>query len=200
MTVVGHIEWVQFARVEHIPRAGEVVHARQPFEEPAGGGAVAAVQIARLAHRARLLTALGEDEHGRRSRTRLRELGVDVHATALHEATRRAVTLLDEHNERTITTFGARLEPSAALVAQCLADRERVDGTYFTAGDADCLRLARDHSRVLVASPRAAHALGHGVRIDALVLSAEDERERRNAAAAEQDADVLVLTEGVRSA
>src|SRR5271154_3290464 len=45
--VVGHVEWVQFARVEHVPRAGEVVHASEPFDEPAGGGAVAAVQLAR---------------------------------------------------------------------------------------------------------------------------------------------------------
>ena len=49
VAVVGHVEWVQFARVEHVPRAGEVVHARDAFEEPAGGGAVAAVQLARLA-------------------------------------------------------------------------------------------------------------------------------------------------------
>ena len=49
MAVVGHVEWVQFARVEHVPLAGEVVHASDPFEEPAGGGAVAAVQLARLA-------------------------------------------------------------------------------------------------------------------------------------------------------
>jgi len=46
---VGHVEWVQFARVEHVPQAGEVAHAEDPFEEPAGGGAVAAVQLARRA-------------------------------------------------------------------------------------------------------------------------------------------------------
>ncbi len=49
LAVVGHVEWVQFARVPHVPPAGEVVHASEPFEEPAGGGAVAAVQLARLA-------------------------------------------------------------------------------------------------------------------------------------------------------
>jgi hypothetical protein len=49
VAVVGHVEWVRFARVSHIPHAGEIVHARDPFEEPAGGGAVAAVQLARLA-------------------------------------------------------------------------------------------------------------------------------------------------------
>ncbi len=64
VAVVGHVEWVQFARVPHVPAAGEVVHASEPFEEPAGGGAVAAVQLARLAGESVLLTALGEDSYG----------------------------------------------------------------------------------------------------------------------------------------
>ena len=46
VAVVGHVEWVQFARVPHVPRAGEVIHAHDVFEEPAGGGGVAAVQLA----------------------------------------------------------------------------------------------------------------------------------------------------------
>ncbi|MGA9874902.1 MAG: PfkB family carbohydrate kinase, partial [Solirubrobacteraceae bacterium] len=77
VAVVGHVEWVRFARVPHVPRAGEVTHAHDSFEEPAGGGAVAAVQLARLAGKAVLITALGQDEHGRRSVERLRELGVE---------------------------------------------------------------------------------------------------------------------------
>ena len=64
VAVVGHVEWVQFARVPHVPRAGEVIHAHDAFEEPAGGGGVAAVQLARLAGEAMLLTALGDDELG----------------------------------------------------------------------------------------------------------------------------------------
>ena len=34
MGVLGHIEWVQFARVPEVPRAGEVMHATDVFEEP----------------------------------------------------------------------------------------------------------------------------------------------------------------------
>src|SRR5271163_4206022 len=109
VAVVGHVEWVQFARVDHVPRAGEAVHARDPFEEPAGGGAVAAVQLARLAGDAMLVTALGDDEHGRRSVTRLSSLGVDVRASFERFPTRTAVTLADADGERTITTFGPRL-------------------------------------------------------------------------------------------
>lgn len=196
MASVGHVEWVQFARVEHVPQAGEVAHAKDPFEEPAGGGAVAAVQLARLTGEALLLTALGEDEAGRRSRARLQQLGVAVEAAERAAPTRRAVTLVDDERERTITTFGERLEPVGedALPWEELALMEAV---YFTAGDLTALRAARA-ARVLVASPRARHALGHGVRLDALVLSAEDAIEREEAKRAEGEADLVVLTDGAR--
>jgi ribokinase len=193
---VGHVEWVQFARVEHVPRAGEVEHAREPFEEPAGGGAVAAVQLARLAGGARLLTALGEDQVGARSLARLGELGVDVGHVARTAPTRRAVTLTDDRRERTIVTFGERLEPRGEDPLPW-AELERTDAVYFTAGDLGALGAARA-ARVLVASPRARHALGHGVPIDALVYSAEDEIEREAARSAEADARLVVLTEGAR--
>jgi len=193
---VGHVEWVQFARVEHVPQAGEVAHAEDPFEEPAGGGAVAAVQLARLADDGLLLTALGDDEAARRSLARLRQLGVDVESATRAEETRRAVTLVDAQRERTITTFGERLEPVGddALPWKQLA---QMDAVYFTAGDIAALRAARA-ARVLVASPRARHALGHGVRLDALVLSAEDAIERDAAVRAEGEADLVVLTDGAR--
>jgi ribokinase len=187
---------VQFARVAHVPGAGEVVHARDPFEEPAGGGAVAAVQLARLAGGATFVTALGADAHGRRALARLSELGVDVRASWRTEPTRRAVTLVDDARERTITTIGRRLEPLGAdRVCQGLAG---LDAVFFTAGDLDALRAARRASRVLVASPRAREALGHGVELDVLVLSAHDAVERREAARAESEAALVVLTDGAR--
>ena len=198
MAVVGHVEWVQFARVAHVPRAGEVVHAEDPFAEPAGGGAVAAVQLARLADAATLVTCLGDDDTGARSRTRLAELGVDVRASLVPSATRSAVTLVDDAGERTITTFGQRLEPSGDRVQERWQGLEQIDGLYFTAGDEAELRMARSRSRALVASPRARHALGHGVVLDALVLSGEDEIELRAAEPALEEADLVVWTEGAR--
>jgi ribokinase len=214
VAVVGHVEWVQFARVAHVPCAGEVVHASEPFEEPAGGGAVAAVQLARLAGTTTLVTVLGDDDLGRRSATRLSELGVDVRATLVHAASRRAVTLVDDAGERTITTFGPRLEPRGAD-APCGDGQggegqggdgqgcswnglEGLDAVYFTAGDEAELRIARSRSRVLVASPRARHALGRGVALDALVLSGDDEIELRAAAPALEEAELVVWTEGER--
>jgi ribokinase len=151
--VVGHVEWVQFARVQHVPSAGEVIHARDVFEEPAGGGAVAAVQLARLAGGALLFTALGGDEHGRRAVARLGELGVEVRAARSRAPTRTAVTLLDDPGERTIITLGERLEPRGEDDELPWAEIEGIDAVYFTAGDLAALRAAR-RARVLVASPR----------------------------------------------
>ena len=198
VAVVGHVEWVQFGRVPHVPLAGEVVHASDPFEEPAGGGGVAAVQLARLAGACTFITAVGDDEHGRRSLARLGELGVEVHAHPLEARTRQALTLVDERGERTITTLGPRLEPRAEDVVERLPEPGSVDAIYFTAGDEGALRAARGAARVLVASPRAAHALGHGVALDALVLSRGDEVERSGLARAHEEAALVVLTEGDR--
>jgi ribokinase len=205
VAVVGHVEWVQFGRVEHLPRAGEVAHATDPFEEPAGGGAVAAVALARLAGGCDLHTALGEDELARRAVKRLSELGVEVHdgppaadeagAVSERPPTRRAVTLIDAAGERTITTFGPRLDPAGADSSRWERMRD-LDAVYFTAGDAPALRRAREASRVLVASPRARHALGQGVPIDALVLSADDEIELAAVQPALAEAELVVYTEG----
>jgi ribokinase len=199
VAVVGHVEWVEFVRVERVPRAGQIVHGGARWEEPAGGGAVAAVQLCRLAGRADLFTALGDDELGHRSLDRLRELGLTVHVAWREEPTRRALTLLDGDGERTIVTLGDRLAPNGAdaLPWEELAE---ADAAYFTAGDAAALRAARA-ARVLVASPRGRDALQHGVSLDALVLSARDEDERREAerlagAGPASGPGLVVLTEG----
>jgi ribokinase len=195
VAVVGHVEWVRFAHVDSIPVAGAVAHASDAFEEPAGGGAVAAVQLARLAGGAMLFTALGDDEHGVRTIERLGELGVEVRAQVRPGVeTRSAVTLVDEAGERTITTFGPRPDPCGAE----LGELAELDAVYFTAGDVDALRAVRAVTPVLVASPRARHALGHGVELDALALSAHDEIEQREAASVRGEARVVVETEGER--
>jgi ribokinase len=195
VAVVGHVEWVQFARVARVPQAGDVVHAHDPFEEPAGGGAVVAVQLARLAGQSLLLTALGEDEPGRRSRARLAELDVRVEAATRKARTRSAVTLVDDERERTITTFGERLEPLGTDVPLPWSRLAEMDAVYFTAGDIDALRAARE-ARVLVANPRALDALGRGISLDALVLSKSDAVERRAAERSESEAELVVFTEG----
>jgi ribokinase len=198
MAVVGHVEWVQFARASHVPLAGEIVHASDPFEEPAGGGAVAAVQLARLAGSSALFTALGSDEYGERSISRLSTLGVRVNAARLPVPTRRAFTLVDDRGERTITTLGERLEPAGGPTLPGWAELVGLDGVYLTAGDVPALEAARAGARVLVASPRAGGALGRGVKLDALVLSGEDPIELAAAEGVEDHAELVVWTEGGR--
>lgn len=197
VAVVGHVEWVEFARIDVMPRPGEVGHATHTGWEPAGGGAVAAVQLARLAGRATLFTALGDDEHGRSARDGLTELGVCVHAALRPQPTRRALTVIDDRGERTIVTLGERLAPRAAdpLPWELLA---QTDAVYFTAGDAGALQAARG-ARVLVATPRARMAVDGGVTLDALVLSAHDPDEQHEAQRTPPDTVALtVFTEGAQ--
>lgn len=195
VAVIGHVEWVDFAPVERVPVAGEVVHAHDTFAEPAGGGAVAAVQMARLAGAATLFTALGDDELGARSRRRLAGLGVEVRAAVRAEPTRRALTYLDATGERTITTLGRRLAPAAADPLGW-EDLGRFDAVYFTAGDAGALVAGRE-AKLLVASPRGRGAFGdHAAQLDALVLSADDPLERRWAAGLAPAPAMTVLTAG----
>jgi ribokinase len=193
--VVGHVEWVEFVHGDHVPAAGEIVHAAGEFQEPAGGGAVAAVQLARLAGSAHFFTALGDDELAARSRERLAELGVEVEAAERSGPTRRAHTFLDSRGERTITTIGERLEPHG-MDALDWESLDGADGVYVTAGDSDALRAAR-RARVLVASPRAGRALAEsGVELDALVFSELDELESAFATALQPRPRLLVGTRG----
>jgi ribokinase len=194
VAVVGHVEWVEFARVPRVPRPGEVVHAGATWSEAAGGGAVAAVQLARLAGEASLYTALGEDELGRRTRARLEELGVAVHAAPRAEPTRRALTFVDDAGERTIATLGDRLAPTGAdaLPWELLAD---ADAVFFTAGDGLALEAARA-ARVLVVTPRARARPARPVALDALVFSAGDPLERAAAAELAPSAGIVVVTRG----
>jgi ribokinase len=146
VAVVGHVEWVEFLRVPHLPAAGEIVHATDAWAEPAGGGAVAAVQLCKLAGAADFFTALGDDELGHRAHDRLGELGLRLHVAWRDEPQRRAVTFVDERGERTITVLGDRLVPHGAdpLPWEELA---AMDGVYFTGGD---VGSARDAGEVYV--------------------------------------------------
>src|SRR3954451_11723741 len=107
VAVVGHVEWVEFVSVEHVPKAGEIIHASTAWEEAAGGGGVASVQLRKLAGSSLFLTALGDDELGRRAEADLSQRGVRVEAARrAGEPQRRAITFVDSHAERTITVLG----------------------------------------------------------------------------------------------
>jgi len=195
VAVVGHVEFVEFVRVAHLPAVGEIVHARGAFAEPAGGGAVTAVQLARLAGGASIFTALGDDALGRRSLEGLEGHGVRVRAAWRPEPQRRAVTFLDDSGERTITVIGERVAPAGADPLPW-DDLAGCDAVFVTAGDPAAVRAAR-RARVLVATPRVGPALaGSGVRLDALVLSARDAGERYVAGDLRPEPRLVVATDG----
>ena len=194
VAVVGDVEWVQFVGVERVAAAGAVVQANEAWEEPAGAGAVAAVQLARLAGSCTFFTALGDDELGRRSYEELARLGVRVEAAFRQQPQRRAVTFIDAEGERTITLIGEKLRPRRAepLPWDELGD---YDAAYFTGGDADALRAARA-ARVLVAYARELPTLkAAGVRLDVLLGSASDPGERY-AEELDPPPDLVVRTAG----
>ena len=141
----------------------------------AAGGAVAAVQLARLGglvrllHGARRRTTSATASTPRAHRARRRR----ARAASRDDRTRRALTLVDPAGERTITTLGRRLAP-------CGDDPlpwDRLDGAdavYVTAGDAEAFRRAR-RARVMVVTTRVLdELLDADVVPDALVGSDRD--------------------------
>jgi ribokinase len=177
LVVVGHVEWIRFARVRSVPSAGGIEHAIEAWEGAGGGGAVAATQLARLAGGCLFLTALGNDRVGEDARGDLDAHGVEVDAAIRAEPTRTALTMIDDAGERTIVTLGERLHPVVAdpLPWERIGD---ADGAFFTAGDVGALRAARA-ARVLVATSRVMDVLrAAGIALDAVVGSELDPAER----------------------
>ncbi len=195
VAVVGHVEWIEFVRVPKLPAPGEIVEAPEHWEEVGGAGAVAAVQLAKLAGGCDFFTALAHDAIGRRSHERLEALGVTVHTAWREGNQRRGFTHIDAEGERTITVFGERIAPHGddELPWERLDD---ADGVYFTGGDAPALRAAR-RAGALVATPRGGETLtAAGVRLDALVRSAGDAGEQLDPARLDPPPDAVVSTAG----
>ncbi len=197
LAVVGHIEWIRFARVQAVPAPGGIAHASETWEGAGGGGGVAAVQLAKLAGTSLFLSALGDDRVAGDARADLAAKDVELHAATRSEPTRTALTMIDDQRERTIVTLGDRLHPSAEDPLPW--DRlEDADGVLFTAGDAGAVRQAR-RARVLVATSRVLPILAEAdVAIDAIVGSAGDPAERYGRGALPTPPGVVVRTDGAR--
>jgi ribokinase len=188
LAVVGHVEWVECVEVDHVPAPGQIAHGTEAWVEPAGGGAVVAAQILRLAGACDFYTVVGEDEIGRRSVERFEELGIVVHAER-RGRTRRALVHVDSDRDRTITTVGPKLLPAGPLPLAGF------DGVFFVAGDVAALRSARE-APFLAATPRELPILREGgVPIDLLVGSGTDPGERYDGGL---DAAHVVATQGSR--
>lgn len=198
VAVVGHVEWVDFLPVERLPRRGEIVRPRGAWADAAGGGGVAAVQLARLAGDCLFLTALGDDDHGHRAVAALEARGVRVAAAWRRgEPQRRAITFLEADGERTIAVLGDRHAPHGDddLPWEELAG---ADAVYVTAGDAAAIRAAR-RAGVVVATPRTGDGLREaGVELDVLVHSERDAGETYTAGDLDPEPRWVVGTRGAQ--
>jgi ribokinase len=195
--VVGHVEWVEFARVKRVPTQGEIIHASEWWAEAAGGGGVSSVQLGRLAGTCTLYTAFGEGELGLRARAQLEGLGVRVEAVQRGEPQRRGFTFVDGDGERTITIIGEKQVPRGADSLPW-EELRGADAVYFVSGDPEALRLARA-ARVLVATARVLPTIAEsGVKLDALVRSGLDPSESYSPGELRPPPHLVVVTAGRR--
>jgi len=193
--VVGHVEVVEFARVDHVPRPGEIIQTRETWTEPAGGGAVAAAALLRLAGDVTFFTAFGDDELGHWAERELREHGLRVECVYREEPQRRGFTYVDDDGERTITVIGRKLVPHADDPLPWV-ELDEVAGVYFCGGDPAALREAR-RAQALVATARELPTLREArVELDALTQSSTDESERYQPGELNPPPRRVVTTEG----
>lgn len=197
VAVVGHVEWVEFVRVDRHPAPGDLVQGERLFEHAAGGAIVAAVTLTRLGADVEFMCALADDARGHAAHEQLTGYGIEVHAAWRPPPTRSLFTLVHDGGERTIITVGERQQPTGAdpLGWERLAD---ADGVYFTAGDAAALARARS-AKALVVTPRAGRG-GTGrdetVVVDATVFSSQDVDEAAWARDWEPRSRLMVATAG----
>lgn len=193
--VVGHVEWIDFVRVERVPAPGEIVTALEGWSEAAGGGAMAALEFLRLGAETTFFTAVGSDELGARAVRELRASGLRLEVVTRDAPQRRGFTFLDGAGERTITVVGEKLVPRGddPLAWEELRD---TDAVYFCGGDAKALELARQ-TPVLVATARELPTLVTArFELDALVHSGRDPSERYRPGDLRRPPRLVATTEG----
>ena len=197
LAVVGHVEWVKFIAVDHLPKAGLISHSIKTLEMPAGGGALAAVQMRELINEpVHFFTALGKDETGEKSYQKLKELGLNLNIAWREQPTRQGISFVDSKGERAITVIGERLQPNAedSLPWDELTS---FDGIFITAGDHQLITLCRQ-SDLLAITPRVGIETlkKANVQVDLLVGSGLDPGERYNPNELSKEPKLRILTKG----
>ena len=151
--VVGHIEWMNFLKVDKLPKPGVISHSEKFIEYPAGGGAVIAKTLSELTiNNVHFFTSLGNDYYGKQCFNILSNMGIKLHVAWRDKPTRRGFSLTDSHGERAITVIGERLAPI------CRDDLDwdlfkKMDGIYITASDSGIFKKARI-AKILCTTPR----------------------------------------------
>lgn len=177
VAVVGHIEWGRFVHIDHVPTAGEIIRAEDAWEEVAGGGSVAAMQLAKLNGSCFFFTSIGNDEMGTRAVSQLEESGVKVFASVQGDQPTKSIFVdVDSQDERTITVIGS-LKPSGLDETLPWDKLASMDAIYFVSGDEACLKVARQ-AKILISTARILPLLqSAAVQLDALVTSSKDRGE-----------------------
>ena len=197
LAVVGHIEWMTFLKVNHLPTAGIINHAKEYKEEPAGGGAVIALQMSKITnHKVHFFTSLGNDSLGKKCYGRLKELNLELHVAWREEPTRKGISFVDNNAERSITVIGERLQPLSNdnLPWEILKD---FDGVFVTATDEKGLIYSRK-AKSLLATPRVSleTILRSNIKLDALIGSALDPDEEIQISQFKDRSKTIILTKG----
>jgi ribokinase len=195
IAVIGHVEWVQHARLHEPLEHGEILQLHDTFEEPAGGGGVAARALPALGAETRFLTALGNDAAAAESEQVLLRDGCQLRIARRPNPQARVTTLAEPSGERTILLHGFPDHPAIddPLDWDELAD---FDGIFYTGDDPRTVVAARG-ARVLVATARRlASVVASGVQVDVLAASARDHGERYDPAALPVRPRLCVWSEG----
>ena len=151
--VIGHVEWMNFLRVDQFPKPGIISHSEMSLEYPAGGGSIIAKRLSELSlNQIHFFTALGNDDYGKKCFKILSNMGIRMHVAWREKPTRRGFSLIDSRGERAITVIGERLAPNHKdnLEWNIL---KKMDGIFISASDSEIFKIARSAS-ILCTTPR----------------------------------------------
>lgn len=196
VAIIGHVEWVTHARGLMPPRGG-IADLSDPFDEPAGGGGVAACAAARLGAPVVLMTALGDDATAQASAQVLADRGVRVIAAARPGRQTPALSVSGTDGERSIVVVGPRLQPRGEEAL----DWDAIDphgAAYYAGEDPGALVRARRAGTLVVSARRVDDLIRAGVTADVVVGSATDPDEDAGRIPAQLTPRYRVLTDGER--
>ena len=151
--VVGHVEWMNFLKVDQLPKPGIISHSIKSVEYPAGGGSVIAKNLSELTiNKVHFFTSLGNDYYGELCFNILSKMGINLHVAWRDKPTRRGFSLIDSDGERSITVIGDRLAPNYNDNLDWNIF-EKMDGIFITASDSSIFKKAR-MAKSLCTTPR----------------------------------------------
>lgn len=194
IAVVGHVEWIVHA-LGRLAGSDEITRLSEPIEEPAGGGAVTAAQVAKLGVECDFFTGLGADARGDASKSRLEAEGIAVHAARREQPQTWGISATSDDRDRAIVIVG---DPVLATAADPLpwGALASAGACFFTGHDPGALRRARECPILVVTARRLAALAQSGVQADVIVASATDADEAFDPADIDPPARAYVWTHG----